>query len=68
MDAVGEEHLDLLTREREYMSRRTIELLEAGLNADELQGFFDRQSHLYANNLGFNFFLGRGWQPMPERD
>lgn len=67
-NAVGEEHLELLTREREYMSKRAIELLEAGLDGDELRGFFDRQSHLYANNLGFIFFLGQGWQPMPERD
>lgn len=67
LKAVTEDHLELLTHEREYMSRRTIELLDAGLDADELWGFFARQSHLYANNLGFNFSLGGSFQPMPER-
>lgn len=67
LKAVTEDHLELLTHEREYMSRRTIELIDAGLDADELCGFFARQSHLFANNLGFKFSLGRSCQPMPER-
>jgi hypothetical protein len=58
VDGVGEEHLNLLTREREYISERTIELLEVGLSMDELRGFFDRQSHLYASNLGSKFLPG----------